>query len=285
LRATDETGWLDSHHIGVLMPHTPGWGAWTVADEICLEFPDVVPLPECTVYCYPSDWFVSERGRLGRFENEQVEQGSTEAMEPFFFQPLPLWKRALDVLVSASLLLVLSPLLAAVALLIKLTSRGPALFAQRRSGLGGRPFVIYKFRTMVPDAEVQKQSLREFSEQDGPAFKMAKDPRVTPLGKFLRKSSIDELPQLWNVLKGDMSLVGPRPLPCDEAEGCTRWQRGRLDVTPGITCIWQVYGRSRVTFEEWVRMDVRYVQSRSFWKDLRLILETIPAVLFHRGAV
>ena len=158
------------------------------------------------------------------------------------------------------------------------------MFTQPRDTIGGRRFNIYKFRTMVVDAEEQKAALRKHSEQDGPAFKMKHDPRITPIGKFLRKSSIDELPQLFNVLLGDMSLVGPRPLPCDESAGCQPWQRRRLEVMPGLTCIWQVYGRSRVSFAEWIRMDLRYARSRSLIKDLLLIVRTVPAVVFRRGA-
>jgi lipopolysaccharide/colanic/teichoic acid biosynthesis glycosyltransferase len=122
------------------------------------------------------------------------------------------------------------------------------------------------------------------SEQDGPAFKITNDPRITRLGRLLRKTSADELPQLFNVLKGDMSLVGPRPLPCDESDECLQWQRHRLDVTPGLTCIWQIEGRSRVTFDEWVRMDVAYMRRVSPWRDLAILLKTVPAVLLRRGA-
>jgi lipopolysaccharide/colanic/teichoic acid biosynthesis glycosyltransferase len=137
---------------------------------------------------------------------------------------------------------------------------------------------------MRPDAEAHKQELRPLSEQDGPAFKIERDPRLTPFGSLLRKTSIDELPQLWNVVKGDMSLVGPRPLPVDETDACLSWHRRRLDITPGLTCIWQVKGRSRVTFDEWVRMDVAYMRRRTLIHDLWLLLITIPAVLLRRGA-
>ena len=138
--------------------------------------------------------------------------------------------------------------------------------------------------TMAVDAESRKDALRSQSEQDGPAFKLKNDPRVTRIGGLLRRTSIDELPQLWNVLRGDMSLVGPRPLPVIESDGCLRWQRRRLAVTPGLTCIWQVSGRSRVTFNEWMRMDLQYVRRRSFWTDIKLIFSTIPSVLLRRGA-
>ena len=190
----------------------------------------------------------------------------------------------LDFLGALVLLVVAAPIMAIAAMAIRLTSSGPALFKQRRAGLGGRPFVIYKFRTMVTDAEARKRELRKYSEQDGPAFKLTNDPRVTAVGRFLRKTSIDELPQLWNVLKGDMSLVGPRPLPVDEADACLQWQRRRLDVTPGLTCIWQVKGRSTVTFAEWVRMDVEYIRKRTLLHDLSILLQTVPAVLLRKGA-
>ena len=142
---------------------------------------------------------------------------------------------------------------------------------------------MVKFRSMVVDAEARKQELMARNEQDGPAFKLKADPRVTPLGRWLRATSIDELPQLWNVFRGDMSLVGPRPLPCNESDACAGWQRRRLEATPGLTCIWQVQGRSRVSFTEWVRMDIRYIASQSFWSDVMLLLRTLPALIFRRG--
>jgi lipopolysaccharide/colanic/teichoic acid biosynthesis glycosyltransferase len=197
---------------------------------------------------------------------------------------MPWWKRVIDIVGAGVGLLVLSPLLIAVAVAMKLTCPGPVIFKQCRAGLGGRPFTIYKFRTMCVDAEAKKHQLRPLNEQDGPAFKMEHDPRVTRLGRFLRKSSIDELPQLFNVLKGDMSLVGPRPLPVDESAACERWQKQRLDVTPGLTCIWQVAGRNQVTFAEWVRMDVAYMRRRTIFHDLSILIRTIPAVLLRRGA-
>ena len=206
------------------------------------------------------------------------------SVEMLLARPMPLWKRALDILGASVGILLTGWLMALAALGIKLTSPGPVMFLQKRAGLGGRPFTIYKFRTMCTDAEAKKKDLRKQSEQDGPAFKMKNDPRVTSIGKILRKTSIDELPQLFNVLKGDMSLVGPRPLPVDEAQACAGWQRRRLDVTPGLTCIWQIFGRSTVTFSEWVRMDVAYIRRRTIFHDLKLIFLTVPAVLMRKGA-
>jgi lipopolysaccharide/colanic/teichoic acid biosynthesis glycosyltransferase len=193
-------------------------------------------------------------------------------------------KRLLDVAISGTALLVAAPAIAAIAVAIKLTDHGPIIFRQSRSGLGGRPFQIYKFRTMCVGADKMKTALRAQSEQDGPAFKMTHDPRVTAIGQFLRKTSLDELPQLFNVLKGDMSLVGPRPLPIDEQNACDPWHRARLDVMPGLTCVWQVKGRSRVSFDEWMRMDLSYTKNYQVTQDLKLIVQTIPAVLLRRGA-
>jgi lipopolysaccharide/colanic/teichoic acid biosynthesis glycosyltransferase len=204
-------------------------------------------------------------------------------METLFSRPLPAWKRLLDVACASLGLVLLAPLLGLVAICIKITSRGPILFVQQRSGLAGRPFPMLKFRTMVADAETKKADLLTRNEQDGPAFKLADDPRVTCVGRILRKLSIDELPQLWNVLRGEMSLVGPRPLPCEETAKCRGWERRRLDVTPGLTCIWQVHGRSTVRFRDWVRMDVQYIRTRTLTHDLKLLLRTIPAVLLAKG--
>jgi lipopolysaccharide/colanic/teichoic acid biosynthesis glycosyltransferase len=177
-----------------------------------------------------------------------------------------------------------APVLLVAALLIKLTSPGPVLFRQRRAGLGGKPFTIYKLRTMFVNADQMKASLRSLSERDGPAFKMKNDLRITRVGRYLRRTCIDELPQFWNVLKGDMSLVGPRPLPCDEAAACCGWQRRRLEVTPGLTCIWQVSGGMQVPFLEWMRMDIRYIRGRRPWLDFVLLIRTAIAVLTQRAS-
>ncbi len=193
-------------------------------------------------------------------------------------------KRAFDIFSTGMALWVLAPALLAVALLIKLTSRGPVFFRQVRVGLHGRPFRMLKFRTMVENAEALKAELAKQNEMDGPVFKMKRDPRITPIGKFLRKFSIDELPQLVNVLRGDMSVVGPRPPVPQEVAKYQVWQRRRLSVRPGLTCIWQVSGRNEISFEQWMYMDLEYIDNWSFTKDINLVLRTFPVVLTGRGA-
>lgn len=193
-------------------------------------------------------------------------------------------KRAMDVVGAAVGLLVLSPLLALTALLIKLEDRGPVLFVQERSGLYGRPFPMYKFRSMVTDAERQKAKLEHLNEMGGPVFKMKRDPRITRVGSVIRKLSIDELPQLWNVLRGEMSLVGPRPPIPAEVAKYERWQMRRLSMKPGLTCIWQVSGRNEVDFDTWMRLDLEYIDNWSLFLDIKLILKTVPAVLSGTGA-
>jgi exopolysaccharide biosynthesis polyprenyl glycosylphosphotransferase len=195
-------------------------------------------------------------------------------------------KRILDFTLSLAAILILLPLFLLTAILIKVTSPGPVIFEQKRVGLNKRIFSIYKFRTMVLDAQQKQAELEHLNEASGPVFKIKDDPRISPLGKFLRRSSIDELPQLFNVLKGDMSLVGPRPLPVRDYEGFrVDWQRRRFSVRPGITCLWQVMGRSSLSFERWMELDIEYVDRCSLWLDLRILIQTIPAVLRGSGAV
>jgi exopolysaccharide biosynthesis polyprenyl glycosylphosphotransferase len=194
-------------------------------------------------------------------------------------------KRTLDIVVSATLLLLLSPLFALAAFAIKIGSKGPVFFIQERVGLNKRIFRIYKFRTMIPNAEKLIANLERQNEATGPVFKIQKDPRITPIGKVLRKSSIDELPQLLNVLKGDMSLVGPRPLPIRDYEGFSEdWQRRRFSVKPGITCLWQVNGRSGISFDQWMQLDLQYLDEWSLWLDFKILAKTVPAVLRGSGA-
>jgi len=192
-------------------------------------------------------------------------------------------KRVFDVLVASVIFVLTLPLFIAASLLIKLTSPGPIFFTQERCGLNGRRFRMLKFRTMVKDAETMKDRLKEFNEMRGPVFKMKSDPRITPVGRFLRKYSIDELPQILNVLKGDMSIVGPRPPIPAEVEKYEIWQRRRLSVRPGLTCFWQVNGRNKLDFEEWMKLDLQYIDNWSFKEDMKIILKTIPAVLKGTG--
>jgi exopolysaccharide biosynthesis polyprenyl glycosylphosphotransferase len=193
-------------------------------------------------------------------------------------------KRILDIVISTVLLMVLLPFIAIVGLLVKLTSKGPIIYRQVRCGLYGRKFILYKIRSMFDGAEDVLWEIRHLNEMAGPVFKMRNDPRVTRVGRFLRKSSIDEWPQFWNVLKGDMSLVGPRaPLP-EEVKEYTRWQRRRLSVKPGITCLWQVSGRNEVDFHEWMKLDLHYIDNWSLLLDLKILLRTLPVVFFGKGA-
>ena len=194
-------------------------------------------------------------------------------------------KRLFDLLLSAIGLVLLSPLFLVLAVAVKLSSPGPVIFTQTRVGRYGRHFKFYKFRTMRRDAESQKGPLEPFNESaDGVIFKMRRDPRITRVGRFLRRTSLDELPQLWNVFIGDMSLVGPRPPLPDEVAKYTLDDRKRLDVIPGITGIWQVSGRSEIPFKEQVALDKRYILSQGFFQDVKILLETIPAIIGGKGA-
>jgi exopolysaccharide biosynthesis polyprenyl glycosylphosphotransferase len=193
-------------------------------------------------------------------------------------------KKIIDSFVSVIALIAALPVFVLIAVLIRLTSRGPVIFSQTRIGLNGRHFTIYKFRTMIPGAETRRKDLLIYNEMQGPVFKVSNDPRVTPVGRFLRKLSLDELPQLWNVFIGSMSLVGPRPLPIEENE-YQPWQRRRLSVKPGLTCLWQISGRNRITeFDEWVKLDLEYIDNWSLWLDFVIIAKTVPMVIFGIGA-
>lgn len=194
-------------------------------------------------------------------------------------------KRLFDFTASVLLLFVLLPFLLATAFLILATSPGPMIFRQERCGREGRRFTCYKFRTMIHEAEGLKLSLLQNNEMTGPVFKMRNDPRVTPLGRLLRKMSIDELPQLWNVVRGEMSLVGPRPPLPEEVANYTPRERLRLSVPQGLTCLWQVSGRSNLSFDRWVDLDLEYIDKRGFWFDMWVLLRTIPAVVTGRGAL
>lgn len=322
-RSTDEAGWFAAEQLCAVLPDTGSVGACRFAQSMCeLARQNSLGI-SCSIYTYPtppSDGSGSQplrddrqRGFLpnalvprpenggktdvgtarrylleeaARGMRAEMLQGGTRILplEELLVRPLPFWKRVMDILGAAVGTALSAPIVGLAAALIKLTSPGPVVFRQQRTGLAGKPFWIYKLRTMVMNAEQQQPALRACSEQDGPAFKMSSDPRVTPIGRFLRMASIDELPQFLNVLRGEMSLVGPRPLPVAESDACEQWQRKRLDVHPGLTCIWQVRGRSRVTFDEWIRMDMEYIGRRTPWHDLKLMLMTVVVVILRRGA-
>lgn len=298
-RLTDDVGWFDSRIIAALLPETSTQGAWVYAQGVAEAFEAKYGArPEVKVYTYPTNWV--DRSHRGDAPVPAVRQikGVAEvpadqpmpdpamaySLERLFLRPIPLAKRLIDIAGASLGLLLLSPVLLGAALAVKATSQGPVLFCQKRAGLGGEAFLMYKFRSMYLNAEERKAGLSHLNEQDGPAFKIKNDPRITPLGRLIRKTSIDELPQLLNVLKGEMSLVGPRPPTFDEVAKYEAWYRRRLEVTPGLTCIWQVHGRSKVSFEDWMRMDARYVHHRNLWGDLKLLVNTIPVVLFGKGA-
>ncbi|HEX5400099.1 MAG TPA: sugar transferase, partial [Verrucomicrobiae bacterium] len=224
---------------------------------------------------------------------------SRTSFDDFFGRPLLIFRTAPEISWSGLikqlmdffgamilLILVASWLFPLIALLIKFSSPGPVFFRQQRSGLNGAPFTLYKFRTMVTNAEQSKHELQAMNEMSGPVFKVTNDPRITPIGKILRRYSLDELPQLWNVLRGEMSLVGPRPLPVDEVRRFNDLaHRRRLSVKPGLTCLWQVSGRNEINdFKDWVRLDLEYIDHWSLWLDIKILFRTIPAIFIATGA-
>lgn len=276
LRATDHFGMFSANRMGILLTATNRSGAITVLQNIC-EALQWVENRGFEIFVYPFDQDDDDQG--------YDETDPTQPLDELFNQPLPTWKRALDIGASTLGFVILSPILALTWLLVRVTSAGPVIFAQQREGYAGRIFTMYKFRTMVQNAETLQEDLRSESEQDGPAFKIERDPRITFVGHYLRKSCIDELPQLWNVLKGEMSIVGPRPLPVHESVACKPWQRRRLHVTPGLTCLWQAQSGSRtVAFDDWMRMDLQYGSNRTIFGDLNLILQTALKVVMHRAS-
>jgi len=273
LRLTDDIGHLQRDVVALLLPITDRNGADVVANEFEERFGDEVRID---VYTYPTEWFIESLHQdTESFESAGGLRSRQEAMEAMMARatPLPAWKRSLDVLGATVGLLVFSPLMLIFAALIKSTSLGPVFFSQKRSGLGGAPFDIYKFRTMVVDADARKIELQALNEQDGPAFKIKDDPRITYVGKFLRRTSLDELPQLLNVLIGDMSLVGPRPLPIEETIKCDPWQLHRLQAVPGLAGTWKLADRS-CSIDDWIRMDLNYIRRLSPQTGVKLIAQT-----------
>ena len=309
LRITDVSGVFRDGRIAILLPDTPLIGAKKVVADLMEAFSSNTPWPECEILVHPgdelgNDWPHRDQGddgasrrktadisesASGRFasgddrrSHESVARVSP--LEATIAKQLPLWKRSMDIVGAVAGIVLSAPVIVVAAIAIKLTSRGPVFYSQLRDGHAGRPFPIFKLRTMVVTADKQKKELLALNEQEGAAFKITSDPRVTAIGRILRATSLDELPQFWNVLNGSMSLVGPRPLPSDEAILFERWQRLRLQAVPGLTCTWQVSGRSHIVFRDWVRMDIRYIQDMTPWNDIKLLLRTIPAILSRKGA-
>jgi lipopolysaccharide/colanic/teichoic acid biosynthesis glycosyltransferase len=306
LRSTDVAGHLQHRLLGVFLPDTPEEGARQVLEEILSALPHDYAEPQVDIFVHPepshlqaqpttsrdnrppdnpqpanrlADHLPSSRKETARLQQRSGDLPS-RPLNWLFAQPLPWWKRTLDVVGASVGLVLLSPVLILTAVAIRCTSSGPIFFLQQREGRGGETFTIWKFRTMVVNAESLQAQLP--NETDGPAFKMKHDPRVTSVGRFLRNTCIDELPQLINVLRGEMSLVGPRPLVIRESRACESWQRRRLDVTPGLTCFWQASPRrSEIPFQQWMRMDLRYARRPSLLRDLLLIVQTATKVVLR----
>ncbi len=307
IRLTDHIGWFNRRTLGVILPETPAKGAWKVVREIREQCRPLGSEVECTVYTYPRqslpqlDSAGGENGqsllsRSGHHaatkpsdrataNREPTEKGQTiraEAIEPVMLRSGHRTKRLVDILGASLLLALLSPLFLVIAVAIKYVSKGPAIFSQTRLGYLGRPFRFYKFRTMEHGASTvaHLKHLDRLITKDTPMTKLdaGDDMRVFPLGRVLRQTMLDELPQLVNVLRGEMSLVGPRPCMPYEALNYARWQHRRFDCLPGMTGLWQVSGKNRTTFKEMIRMDITYASKRSLLLDLMILFRTIPFV-------
>ncbi len=325
IRSVDEAGWLDSRYLGVILPYTPVVGARKLATDVCQACTLTSDAPKWSVYTYPSKWFCddanprqyyfkdilpkwgiarpsdarqSANGPSGTaFEfaaccrlAQPTLNGEVLARAPrsFSHRPLPVWKRAMDILGAAGGLILASPFFLIVSVMIKSLSRGPVFFKQQRIGYMGKPFTMWKFRTMKVNADTSNHRqhvtrLINGCGQNGEGFgkpmvKMDDDPQIIPFGKILRKMCLDELPQLINVVRGEMSLVGPRPAIAYEVEAYASWHHRRLDTVPGVTGLWQVNGKNLLTFNEMVRLDIEYLRERSFWLDIGILLKTPFAV-------
>jgi lipopolysaccharide/colanic/teichoic acid biosynthesis glycosyltransferase len=328
LRLTDEAGWFSPSQIGVLMPYTSCEGAWHMIEDLCALLNGDLVKADCSVYIYPYDWIDDEGGPCEHDVGETcaVEPAGAPAAQSFFssacngssrsspsagvsndpdaaFEQVacvyPIvavpqsdpsaWQRAMDIALSLLALTLLAPVLLGAALLIKLVSPGPVFFKQERIGRGGRPFMLWKFRTMAPNADTSihenhvTRLIKGTSENEEaaskPMTKLDNDPRVIPLGSILRGACIDELPQLINVLRGEMSLVGPRPPIPYEVRDYQPWQRRRLDAVPGLTGLWQVSGKNKLTFDQMVRLDIQYSRKRSVWMNTMIMLRTPRVIL------
>lgn len=283
MRFSDKIGWFDKRRLAIFLPDTPLHGARKLAQTICRNIASILPVPVCAVLMYPSLVWNDEE-----INSKQLDYGEYKFNGISAKCIMPFWKRAMDIAGSFLGLVILSPLIASVAVMINIVSQGPVFFRQKRVGLSGKPFTILKFRTMEVnnDVTVHRRHLQECINGNNDAEKpMAKldimDSRIIPMGNFLRESCIDEIPQLINVLRGEMSLVGPRPCIPYEAEEYLRWQTRRFDITPGMSGLWQVRGKNNTTFKEMIRYDIQYAAQRSFGLDMKILLNT-PRVLIQQ---
>jgi lipopolysaccharide/colanic/teichoic acid biosynthesis glycosyltransferase len=273
-RRVDGAGWIDDGRLGVILPETVPAGAWRLAEDAWKELGGAYgPLP-CEVYAYPAP--PPDPDGAG-------DKPRARPLVDLISGPPPLWKRLIDIVAASLCLVILSPLLLGVCILIKATSKGPVLFRQSRLGYMGKPFTMLKFRTMEvdPDESMHRSYLKDLIQGDAPMAKLdsGNDRRIIPMGRFLRAACLDELPQLINVLCGEMSLVGPRPCIPYEASEYLPWQHRRFDSVPGMTGLWQVSGKNRTTFKEMIRLDINYSRKFSPWTDVGILLKTVPAIV------
>ncbi len=297
VRASDEVGWFSEKSIGVALPATSAEGAWKFADDVSNRTDSRIPSFDRTVYTYPTKWIDADDGsgdgrrpRISatapRPENSPMMHDggrAIESLEEILAPPMPAWKRALDIAGSLAALLIFSPVFLAVAIFIRIVSPGPVFYKQRRVGYLGKTFTFWKFRTMHVnnDATGHQNYLSSLISGDAPMIKLDadRDPRIIPGGRALRQSCLDELPQLINVLLGDMSLVGPRPCLPYEAEEYLAWHARRFDSVPGMTGLWQVNGKNKLTFKQMIRFDIQYARTVSPWLDIRILMRTVPAIV------
>ncbi len=291
IRCYDEIGWIEKNRFGVLLPGTSYAGAHKVADTICFEIIPQTFKFTCNVLTYPSHWTSSKWEQSNNdHEGDHIDAHSwASANEKLIrttgineMKGMPLWKRCLDIIVGIAAMLMLMPVMLAISMYIKAVSPGPVFFRQQRVGYLGKTFTCWKFRTMHTHADESSHNsyYRELMNSSKSMKKLdEKDPRIIPFGKLIRKTGLDELPQLFNVISGEMSLIGPRPCIPYEAEEYRLWQRRRFDAVPGLTGLWQVSGKNKTTFDDMMRYDIRYSAKKSFFMDLVILVKTIPAII------